>query len=123
VDYVQFDTNRVGGITQAREDRGAGRGAPGAGDPARPAQMQQLPHRHGQPQLADGGSSSPRWTWRSANELFWYIFDGEPVPTDGVHQPRRRPAGAGVDVYNEASLKRVPRDRVRTFDDSIGADQ
>ncbi len=39
------------------------------------------------------------------NELFWYIFDGEPTPTDGYIQLDDTLPGLGLTV-NEESLKR-----------------
>ena len=39
------------------------------------------------------------------NELFWYIFDGEPVPVDGYIDLDDNVPGLGLTV-NEESLKR-----------------
>jgi hypothetical protein len=39
------------------------------------------------------------------NELFWYIFDGEPVPQDGYIDLDEHTHGLGLTV-NEESLKR-----------------
>jgi hypothetical protein len=39
------------------------------------------------------------------NELFWYIFDGEPIPVDGQIDLNENLAGLGLTV-NEESLKR-----------------
>jgi hypothetical protein len=39
------------------------------------------------------------------NELFWYIFDGEPVPVDGCIDLDESTPGLGLTV-NEESLKR-----------------
>ena len=39
------------------------------------------------------------------NELFWYIFDGEPVPVDGYIDLDENMPGLGLTV-NEESLKR-----------------
>jgi hypothetical protein len=39
------------------------------------------------------------------NELFWYIFDGEPVPVDGYIDLDENTPGLGLTV-NEESLKR-----------------
>jgi L-alanine-DL-glutamate epimerase-like enolase superfamily enzyme len=39
------------------------------------------------------------------NELFWYIFDGEPVPVDGFINLDDANPGLGLTV-NEESLKR-----------------
>ena len=51
LDYIQFDTNRVGGISQARKISALGRIVPGPRRSARRPDAQ-LPRRHGQPQLA-----------------------------------------------------------------------
>jgi len=39
------------------------------------------------------------------NELFWYIFDGEPIPKDGYINLDENVPGLGLTV-NEESLKR-----------------
>jgi L-alanine-DL-glutamate epimerase-like enolase superfamily enzyme len=39
------------------------------------------------------------------NELFWYIFDGEPVPVDGYIDLDESKPGLGLTV-NEESLQR-----------------
>jgi L-rhamnonate dehydratase len=39
------------------------------------------------------------------NELFWYIFDGEPVPEGGYINLDDQTPGLGITV-NEESLKR-----------------
>jgi L-rhamnonate dehydratase len=39
------------------------------------------------------------------NELFWYIFDGEPTPTNGYIDLDDKIPGLGLTV-NEESLKR-----------------
>jgi hypothetical protein len=39
------------------------------------------------------------------NELFWYIFDGEPVPVEGYIDLDENTPGLGLTV-NEESLKR-----------------
>ncbi len=54
LDYIQFDTNRVGGISQARKIYRHGRGLPGPGRSPRRADAQ-LPRRDGQPELAHRG--------------------------------------------------------------------
>ena len=81
VDYIQFDTNRVGGITQARK-------------------IAALAEAHSVPVVPHAGQmhnfhvvmaslNSPMAEFfplvdvEVGNELFWYIFDGEPTPVDG----------------------------------------
>ena len=39
------------------------------------------------------------------NELFWYIFDGEPTPTNGHIELKDDVPGLGISV-NEAGLKK-----------------
>ena len=54
VDYIQFDTNRVGGITQAAQDCCARRGTCDSGhSPRRPDA--QLSRGDGEPEFSDGG--------------------------------------------------------------------
>ena len=54
VDYIQFDTNRVGGITQARKVQALAEALQCAGGAARGTDAQ-LPRRDGEPEFADGG--------------------------------------------------------------------
>ena len=81
VDYIQFDTNRVGGITQARK-------------------IAALAEAHGIPVIPHAGQmhnyhvvmaslNSPMAEYfpivdvEVGNELFWYLFAGEPKAKDG----------------------------------------
>src|SRR6202789_1496937 len=81
VDYIQFDTNRVGGITQARK-------------------ISALAESHSVPVIPHAGQmhnyhvvmaslNSPLAEYfpivdvEVGNELFWYIFEGEPKAKDG----------------------------------------
>ena len=81
VDYIQFDTNRVGGITQARK-------------------IAVLAEAHGVPVIPHAGQmhnyhvvmasfNSPMAEYfpivdvEVGNELFWYLFAGEPRAKDG----------------------------------------
>ena len=103
VDYIQFDTNRVGGITQARK-------------------ISALAEAHSIPVIPHAGQmhnyhvvmaslNSPMAEFFPAvdvevgNELFWYIFDGEPTPTDGFIDLDENTPGLGLTV-NEAGLSR-----------------
>ena len=81
VDYIQFDTNRVGGITQARKiaalaEAHSGPVIPHAG---------QMHNYH----VVMASLNSPMAEYfpivdvEVGNELFWYIFDGEPKADDG----------------------------------------
>ena len=102
VDYIQFDTNRVGGITQARK-------------------IAALAEAHGVPVIPHAGQmhnyhvvmaslNSPMAEYfpivdvEVGNELFWYIFDGEPKPTDGFIDLDAQLPGLGLTV-NEQALR------------------
>ncbi|MEP6492044.1 MAG: L-rhamnonate dehydratase [bacterium] len=101
VDYIQFDTNRVGGLTQARK-------------------IAALAEAHSIPVIPHAGQmhnyhvvmasmNSPMAEFfppvdvEVGNELFWYIFDGEPKPTDGFIDLDENAPGLGLTV-NEAAL-------------------
>src|SRR5262245_62606328 len=81
VDYIQFDTNRVGGLTQARK-------------------IAALAEAHSIPVIPHAGQmhnyhvvmaslNSPMAEFfppvdvEVGNEIFWYIFKGEPTQTKG----------------------------------------
>jgi L-rhamnonate dehydratase len=102
VDYVQFDTNRVGGITAARKIAAL----------AEAHQVPVIPHA-GQMHnyhivMASLNSPMaeffPKVDVEVGNELFWYIFDGEPIPKDGFINLDENVPGLGLTV-NEESLK------------------
>jgi L-rhamnonate dehydratase len=102
VDYVQFDTNRVGGITAARKIAAL----------AEAHQVPVIPHA-GQMHnyhivMASLNSPMaeffPKVDVEVGNELFWYIFDGEPIPKDGFINLDENTPGLGLTV-NEESLK------------------
>ena len=102
VDYIQFDTNRVGGITQARK-------------------ISALAEAHSVPVIPHGGQMHnyhivmaslnspmaeffPKVKVEVGNELFWYLFDGEPEAKNGfVHLDETVP-GLGLTI-NEKALK------------------
>jgi L-alanine-DL-glutamate epimerase-like enolase superfamily enzyme len=103
LDYIQFDTNRVGGISQARKIAAL----------AEAYQIPVIPHA-GQMHnfhvvMASLNSPMaeffPRVDVEVGNELFWYIFDGEPEPVDGYIDLDENTPGLGLTV-NEESLKR-----------------
>ncbi|GAC1418089.1 MAG: L-lyxonate dehydratase [Acidobacteriaceae bacterium] len=103
LDYIQFDTNRVGGISQARKICAL----------AESFQVPVVPHA-GQMHNYHVSMASlncpiseffPQVDVEVGNELFWYIFDGEPTPTDGHIQLDDKLPGLGLTV-NEESLKR-----------------
>jgi L-alanine-DL-glutamate epimerase-like enolase superfamily enzyme len=102
VDYIQFDTNRVGGITQARKIAAL----------AEAHQVPVIPHA-GQMHnyhivMASLNSPMaeffPKVDVEVGNELFWYIFDGEPIPKDGFINLDENVPGLGLTV-NERALK------------------
>ena len=103
VDYIQFDTNRVGGLTQARK-------------------IAALAEAHSIPVIPHGGQMHnyhvvmaslnspmaeyfPKVDVEVGNELFWYIFKGEPVARDGFVSLDENVPGLGLEI-DEESLKR-----------------
>ena len=103
VDYIQFDTNRVGGISQARKISAM----------AEAFQIPVVPHagqmHNYQVVMASLNSPIaeffPKVDVEVGNELFWYIFDGEPLPKNGYIDLDDEMPGLGLTV-NEDSLKR-----------------
>jgi L-alanine-DL-glutamate epimerase-like enolase superfamily enzyme len=103
LDYIQFDTNRVGGISQARKISAL----------AESFQVPVVPHAgqmHNYHVVMASLNSPmaeffPQVDVEVGNELFWYIFDGEPVAVDGYIDLDDRKPGLGLTV-NEESLKR-----------------
>ncbi|MGB6690440.1 MAG: L-rhamnonate dehydratase [Terracidiphilus sp.] len=103
LDYIQFDTNRVGGISQARKISAL----------AEAFQVPVVPHAgqmHNYHVVMSSLNSPiaeffPKVDVEVGNELFWYIFDGEPVPVDGFIDLDDSTPGLGLTV-NEESLKR-----------------
>ncbi len=102
VDYIQFDTNRVGGITQARK-------------------IAALAEAHSVPVIPHAGQmhnyhvvmaslNSPMAEYfpmvdvEVGNELFWYIFQGEPQAKDGFVDLDENIPGLGVAI-NESALR------------------
>jgi L-rhamnonate dehydratase len=102
VDYIQFDTNRVGGITQARKIAAL---AEAYGVPVIP-HAGQMHNYH----VVMASLNSPMAEYfpivdvEVGNELFWYIFDGEPKPTDGFIDLDEQVPGLGLTV-NEQALR------------------
>jgi L-lyxonate dehydratase len=101
VDYIQFDTNRVGGLTQARK-------------------IAALAEAHSIPVIPHAGQmhnyhvvmaslNSPMAEFfppvdvEVGNELFWYIFKGEPMPKEGFIDLDENTPGLGLSV-DEAAL-------------------
>ena len=103
VDYIQFDTNRVGGITQARKIAALAEAysvpvVPHAG---------QMHNYH----VVMASFNSPMAEFfpvvdvEVGNELFWYVFKGEPTPVDGYIDLDENVPGLGLTI-DEESLKR-----------------
>jgi L-rhamnonate dehydratase len=101
LDYIQFDTNRVGGITQARK-------------------IAALAEAHSVPVIPHAGQmhnyhivmaslNSPMAEYfpvvdvEVGNELFWYIFNGEPRAKNGFIDLDDNTPGLGL-MINEAGL-------------------
>lgn len=100
VDYIQFDTNRVGGITQARKVCAL----------AEAHSVPVVPHA-GQMhnfQVVMASLNCPMAEFfpvvevEVGNELFWYIFDGEPLPKNGHIELRDDVPGLGLRIKEEA---------------------
>ena len=103
VDYIQFDTNRVGGISQARK-------------------IAALAEAHSIPVIPHAGQmhnyhvvmaslNSPMAEYfppvdvEVGNELFWYIFKGEAVVKDGFIDLDDSTPGLGLTI-DEKALKK-----------------
>jgi L-rhamnonate dehydratase len=103
LDYIQFDTNRVGGITQARK-------------------ISALAEAHAVPVVPHAGQmhnyhivmaslNSPMAEFfppvdvEIGNELFWYLFDGEPTPDNGFIDLRDDLPGLGLTIKESALAK------------------
>ncbi len=100
VDYIQFDANRVGGISQARK-------------------IAALAEAHSIPVIPHAGQmhnfhvvmaslNSPMAEYfpvvdvEVGNELFWYIFNGEPKAKDGFIDLDENVPGLGLTVNEQA---------------------
>src|SRR5271169_6647000 len=103
VDYIQFDTNRVGGITQARKIVAL----------AEAYSVPVIPHA-GQMHnfhVVMASLNSPMAEYfpivdvEVGNELFWYIFDGEPKAKDGFVDLDDNLPGLGLTVNEKALTK------------------
>jgi L-rhamnonate dehydratase len=100
LDYIQFDTNRVGGITQARKIAAL----------AESYQVPVVPHA-GQMHnyhVVMASLNSPMAEYfppvdvEVGNELFWYIFAGEPTATGGHIDLLDDLPGLGLTIKEEA---------------------
>ena len=100
VDVIQFDTNRVGGITQARKVAALAESfsvpvVPHAG---------QMHNFH----VVMASYNSPMAEFfpvvdvEIGNELFWYVFEGEPVAENGFIDLRDDVPGLGLKIREDA---------------------
>lgn len=103
LDYIQFDTNRVGGITQARKIAAL---AESYSIPVIP-HAGQMHNYH----IVMASLNSPMAEYfpvvdvEVGNELFWYIFDGEPRAKNGYVDLDDNTPGLGLSI-NESGLER-----------------
>ena len=103
LDYIQFDTNRVGGPTQARKIAAL---AEAYSVPVIP-HAGQMHNYH----VVMASLNSPMAEYfpvvdvEVGNELFWYIFDGEPKAKDGFIDLDENIPGMGLTI-NEAGLEK-----------------
>ena len=102
VDYIQFDTNRVGGITQARKIAAL---AESYAVPVIP-HAGQMHNYH----VVMASVNSPMAEYfpfvdvEVGNELSWYIFEGEPTAKDGFVDLDENVHGLGLTI-NEKALE------------------
>jgi L-rhamnonate dehydratase len=102
VDYIQFDTNRVGGISQARKICAL---AEAYSVPVIPHAGQMHNYHVVMASLnCPMAEYFPVVDVEVGNELFWYIFDGEPKARDGFVDLDDSLPGLGLTV-NENSLQ------------------
>jgi L-rhamnonate dehydratase len=100
LDYIQFDTNRVGGITQARKIAAM---AEAFGIPVVP-HAGQMHNFH----IVMASLNSPLaeffpiYDVEVGNELFWYIFEGEPQPQQGYIELSDDRPGLGITIKEDA---------------------
>jgi L-rhamnonate dehydratase len=103
LDYIQFDTNRVGGLTQARKIAAM---AEAYSVPVIP-HAGQMHNYH----VVMASLNSPMAEYfpvvdvEVGNELFWYIFNGEPKAKDGFIDLDQSVPGLGLTI-NEAGLEK-----------------
>jgi L-rhamnonate dehydratase len=103
LDYIQFDTNRVGGLTQARKIAAL---AEAYSIPVIP-HAGQMHNYH----VVMASLNSPMAEYfpvvdvEVGNELFWYIFNGEPKAKDGFIDLDEKVPGLGLTI-NEAALEK-----------------
>ena len=102
LDYIQFDTNRVGGLTQARKIAAL---AEAYSVPVIP-HAGQMHNYH----VVMASLNSPMAEYfpvvdvEVGNELFWYIFNGEPKAKDGFIDLDENVPGLGLTI-NQSALE------------------
>jgi len=103
LDYIQFDTNRVGGLTQARKIAAL---AEAYSIPVIP-HAGQMHNYH----VVMASLNSPMAEYfpvvdlEVGNELFWYIFNGDPKAKDGFIDLDEDVPGLGLTI-NETALQK-----------------
>jgi L-rhamnonate dehydratase len=103
VDYIQFDTNRVGGISQARKVAAL---AETYSVPVIPHARQMHNYHVVMASLnSPMAESFPVVDVEVGNELFWYIFDGEPRAKDGFVDLNENVAGLGLSINEKAVVE------------------
>jgi len=102
LDYIQFDTNRVGGITQARKIAAL---AEAYSVPVIPHSGQMHNYHVVMASLnSPMAEYFPKVDVEVGNELFWFLFDGEPKARDGFVDLDDAVPGLGLSI-NEAGIK------------------
>lgn len=96
LDYIQFDTNRVGGISQARKIIALAEAfnvpvVPHAG------QMHNY-HLTMSSTICPIAEYFPPSPVEVGNELFWYLFKGEPIAVDGFINLSDNVPGLGIQI-------------------------
>jgi L-rhamnonate dehydratase len=100
VDYIQFDTNRVGGISQARKISAL---AEAYGVPVIPHAGQMHNYHIVMASLnSPMAEFFPKVDVEVGNELFWYLLKGEPTAQDGFVDLRDDLPGLGLTVDEDA---------------------
>jgi L-alanine-DL-glutamate epimerase-like enolase superfamily enzyme len=98
VDVIQYDTNRVGGITAARKVNAL---AEAGSVPVIPHAGQMHNYHLTMSSIASPMSEFfPVHEVEVGNELFYYLFEGEPQPKDGFIELPDRP-GLGIELSEE----------------------
>ncbi len=98
VSVIQYDTNRVGGITAARKINAL---AEAHSVPVIPHSGQMHNYHLTMSSLASPMSEFfPMHTVEIGNELFYYLFEGDPQPTNGFIDLSDTTPGLGLELSN-----------------------